>query len=195
MSDQVTEQWAIVIDTDSYSGNFEREMGAFVTGQETVRGERFMDEIRKHFGFNSKLRGAYWEDDPRNPFANLFMQWPGEHGDELAHIEPTPGFGNDGKGNHARVDSPAKKKKYKWPAYQSVIMRCFERPSKEQIKILKEWAFKFSERSKAPKGAWVEAREERDPFHFKPAINILGIRLICEKTTTETVEEVDLALE
>lgn len=196
MDNKVQEQWAIVIDTDSYSGNFEREMGAYITGTETIRGERFVEDIRKHYGFNPKVRGSYWDDDERNPFANLFENWPGEHGDELAHIWPTPGWGNNGKGEHVQLSTltAAKAKKCRWPAYQSVIIRCCQRPTQKQIQVLKEWAFKFSERSKAPKPEWkAEDQGTRDPFYFKPVVNIIGIRLLCDKTITETTE-IDLGL-
>jgi hypothetical protein len=176
MSEESQEQWAIVIDTDSYSGNFEREMAAYITGQRTIRGENFVHDFE----------AAFEEEDP---FEDLFVEWPGEHGYELAHIHPTPGWGNNGRGDHKKLSdlSVAKRKKYTWPAYQSVIIRCNEKPSQVQIEILKEWANKFAAKSREPKVQRGFDENMKNPFHYIQPLNIIGFRLICEKTVTETI--------
>lgn len=109
---ETKKQWSIIIDTDSYSGNFERAMTAYITGQETIGGEDFVYDFREHYGVHNKEYGVTWEDDYRNPLAGVFIEWPGEHGDELGHIWPTPGWGNNA-GDHKKLSdlSPAKRKK------------------------------------------------------------------------------------
>jgi hypothetical protein len=176
-------QWSVVIDTDSYSGNFEREMVAFITGYETPRGDKFVYPIRRAFGFESRCYGAVWDEADENPFVLLFIPWPGNWGEELAHICPTPGYGNNGRGEHCQVTTPAQKTRYPYPAFQSVQIRCSEKPSAEALTILKEWSYKFAERSRAEKPQW-NPRTGRyshdDPFVSIPPLNIIGFRLICE---------------
>lgn len=188
-------QWSIIIDTDSYSGNFEREMAAFITGYETIRGEKFVHPIRRSFGFESRSYGANWDEANENPFVLLFVPWLGDHSEgwenpEIANICPTPGYGNNGYGQRMKVTTPEEKKHFPYPAYQSVQIRCSEKPSEEVIAILKEWAYKFAERSKAEKPVWnTQTRRYSfdDPFcHIQP-LNIIGFRLICENPSFETV--------
>ncbi len=184
------EQWSIIIDTDSYSGNFEREMGAYITGLETIRGEDLIHDFREAHGVNRKERNVYWNDDPRNPLAEVFMEWPGEHGDELAHICPTPGYGNNGHGEHKKLSelTPAKAEKYLCPAYQSVQLRTNEKPTDEQVKLIKEWAYKFAAKTQDPKPTLAEYEKsgrDNHPFYFQQPIKIIGFRLQCDRMTTE----------
>lgn len=183
-------QWAVIIDTDRYSGNFEREMGAFITGYETIRGERFVKDIREAYGFEPRAYGADWATHEENPFRDLFIEWPGEHGDELSHIHPTPGFWNDGHGTHIQGEPSVRVRNnrslrgpHAFPAYQSVIMRCTQEPTAEQVRILTEWAQKFSERTNTPKPEWTAAMgrdRNLDPFYFQQSTNILGVRVVCD---------------
>lgn len=177
MSNETKKQWAVIIDTDSYSGNFERELAAYVTGIETIRGEHFVREFQETF-------------DGEDPFEGLFMRWPGEHGNELAHIHPTPGWGNNGLGDHVKLSdlTPSKRRKFTWPAYQSVILRTYEKPSEVQLEILREWALKFAAKSREPNA------HKKYPFTHIHPINIIGIRVVCEETITKVTREISVSL-
>lgn len=143
MSEQNTEEWWVIVDTDSYSGNFEREMASYITGYPQTRGEKLVKDIQSHYGFNPKVYGSEWEDHPQNPWAGLLEYSDGEYGPELAHICPTPGYGNDGHGGSKKLTGGPEDKYYPYPSYQSVHMLYTERLSNEQLGLLKEWAEKF----------------------------------------------------
>lgn len=166
------EEWWVVIDTDAYSGNFEREMASYITGYPQIRGNGLEKDIHSFYGFNPKVYGADWDDHPQNPWAGLFQYSDGEYGPEIAHICPTPGYGNDGHGNHRELTGTPRDKKFSYPAYFSVKMLCYERPSEEQLKLLREWAEKF-----------VALKLRNGPS------KILSVRLI-RKATTLTTEQV-----
>lgn len=174
------EQWSIIIDTNSYSGNFEREMGAYITGLETIRGELFVHDIRNHYGFDEDEDGDWYECE-KNPYGDIFRTWPGDHGEELANICPTPEYKKSGK------------KVRNKDVYQSVQIRTSQRPTEEQIKVLKEWAYRFAaktQESRLPYEEEKKAEKERgyrNPFFYQTPIDILGFRLTCDRTTTEEI--------
>lgn len=153
MNTNDTKSWYVVIDTDSYSGSFEREMCSYATGFEQCRGEGLGEEIQAAYGYDRKVFGTSWETHDANPFLLLFEESknPAPSFDdwrmaELAHIWPTPGYGNDGHGKHRKIKSSADARRYSWPAYQSVIMKCSEEPSPKHLAILREWVEKFAAR-------------------------------------------------
>jgi len=82
--------WAFIIDTDSYSGNFERELCAWVTGQV---GE--CDVGDKH----AEIAQEELPDDLVNWFEHHVQQVSDDHGCRRPVTAwPTPGFFNDGMG-------------------------------------------------------------------------------------------------
>lgn len=193
----VKEQWAIIIDTDSYAGNFEREMVAFITGLETIRGERFWHEFHAAHGASDKEHGFDWQTDDRNPLALVFIKWPRDYGDgyishDYAWITSTPDYANNGNGSHNNVVNLSKKeqKKHKYPAFGSVIIRCYDKPSDENVALVKEWAEKFAARSRVEKATppkdWKKQQEFRgaNPFHSVYPLNILGVRVTCDPSVT-----------
>ena len=123
--------YAFIIDTDSYSGNFEREMAAFLTGVETVRGEKWIEEFEKEYGKND-------EDSIVNNLLYLYS----EHGDEFQSIWESPNWRNDGNGKHYPKNS-AKGKKCRYAAYNSVAIFFRNLPDEQSIAMLKERAYKF----------------------------------------------------
>ena len=133
-----------VVDTDSYAGNFERELTAFCTGVvgECGKGEEEADAFRGEH----PDRVEFYED--------LMLQEPDDHGCRRpASIYPTPGWLNDGLGNHYReadAGSPTVIEQYRasvedhlkrypksecpaepgrYPAYNSVAMFMDQEPS------------------------------------------------------------------
>lgn len=91
-----TDCWLLVIDTDSYSGNFERELTAYLTGQ--------IGEC----GVGDKLAAIFAEDAKTNKppvnFDDLVLSEADEHGcARPCTIFPTPGWYNDGMGGHYKA--------------------------------------------------------------------------------------------
>ena len=87
------ELYILKIDTDSYSGNFEREMIAYSTGLYCIRGERETQDFIDTYGEEKSWEIADYaimvrdpRDDDRRP--------------EYAHIDITPGIYNNGLGFH-----------------------------------------------------------------------------------------------
>lgn len=90
---KTSERYILIVDTDSYSGNFEREMIAYATGLYCIRGERETQDFHDTFGEEKSWEIAEYamevrdeNDDDRRP--------------EYAHIWPTPGVYNNGLGFH-----------------------------------------------------------------------------------------------
>lgn len=95
MDGMVLDRYVLVIDTDKYAGNFEREMVAFITGQ--------VGECE----VGLKARDAFRAEFPDLDFEDLVIDQPNEHGCwRPASIWPSPYFWNDGYGNHHRNEVP-----------------------------------------------------------------------------------------
>lgn len=88
-------QYTFIIDTDSYAGNFEREMCAYITGciGDCEVGEEWADKFRKEYG------------DPEYEFSNVYQK-ADEHGCyRPCAIQTTPGYINSGYGAHFKDTS------------------------------------------------------------------------------------------
>jgi len=97
------------IDTNEYSGNFEREMVAFITGQ---IGECGVGEENAVLAEKSlpKIVTDWFSEN------TIFTLDDNNGCSRPAEIVPTPGWSNDGNGKHVKGEG-------KYPAYQSVQMR------------------------------------------------------------------------
>jgi len=116
-----------VIDTDTYSGNFERELCVFCTGQ-YGECEVGMDLAKQ---FKANFPAEYKE---LRKIVNCYV--PDEHGvGRPATIWPTPGFWNNGNGKHF-PDFKWNGKSDKYPAYQSVAIFFYKKPTHEQINFI-----------------------------------------------------------
>lgn len=124
---------SLVIDTDTYAGNFERALLAAATGvlTEYATGEA-EEEASKYDGPDmSNVVGYMLNESGSNPFI------------DRCTIYPTPGWGNDGKGNEYRVtpDRPAKH-----PAYLSVRIPIGRPLSADHLDGVKRRALAFATR-------------------------------------------------
>lgn len=158
--------WIFLIDTNKYSGNFERPMCAYVCGHigDCEVGEEEMKIYLK---------------EKKTPLANV-LQKPDEHGCyRPCAIWPTPGWSNDGMGGHKKLK---KGESMGFPAYQSVAIFFEQKPTANQLKILMERAHAFKQYLKKTKG------------YYRQAVNILGFRLITEEIVhTEVWKHGDVA--
>lgn len=154
-------KWTFVVDTDSYAGNFERELACYVVGQ--------CDDHGEHRG--GPYREMYERDfKGKDPFEDLVehrINDPGDDGIMRAPMDlaPTPGYENDGHGNHRPIASG---KKPKHPAYNSVAIFLSRKPKDKELKILVARAKAFAD---LPKTKQWDSRPK-----------ILGIRLVEERT-------------
>jgi hypothetical protein len=176
---QLTDQrWLLVVDTDAYAGNFERYMTAYMTGQvgECAVGEEVVAALPE-----ADLTALAW-------VAEVIGQEVDEHGvHRPVRIEPTPGFFNDGRGQHFRdgeappnglfLDKP-------WPAYQSVAILFTALPSPEQIRQLQERARTFCARYTRAQSATLGLADVLAPA---APVQILGFRILEEALATRLV--------
>lgn len=155
-----------VIDTEQYSGNFERQMCAFFTG---VTGD---------CGVGLEYARVFKIDHKQTPiidaFANMVKQVPDDHECyRPCSVWETPGWVNDGKGNHS--------KQYMlrdgdYPANQSVAIYFEKRPTDTMIELMKIRANKFNEYH-------VGQHVRNEP------VTITGFRLITVKIKREDIVE------
>ena len=185
-------EYMFVIDTESYSGNFEREITAYCTGRigDCEVGDGEASIFRKEVGDPDKIFGGV-------------LDIPDEHGcSRPTSIYPTPGWFNNGMGGHFRdgqdeeslehykkacilysekkvhpkdqekhtkrwLDMANKASLTKHAAYLSVAIFFSDKPTIEQINII-------IERSKA----YTEPRN----------INITGFRILKQETIMAQIE-------
>lgn len=130
--------YTLIVDTNLYSGNFEREMCAFITGQIGECGvgrgeaseaeEELSQEALAWFSENIEERGEEGEEYPcMRPCA----------------IAPTPGRVNNGTGGHYDADKYTGT--YRHPAYESVGIFFSAKPPAAIFRIAKERAQLFAD--------------------------------------------------
>ncbi len=140
-----TNCFGFVVDTNLYAGNFEREMCAYMTG--CVGECEVGDKYAALFFEDMKLDAE--EQDLSENEVFLCQQIPDDHG---CH-RPVSIYGN----------------------CNSLVIYFENKPTEEQIKILKERAYKFND---AYKKIYVEWHKED--------VKVLGFKLV-EYKSTETI--------
>ncbi len=117
-------EYGIIIHTNKYSGNFYREMCAYITGEVGSCG----------------VGTAYIKENPEPmSFRNMIKS----SGRKPVQIYETPGYYNDGFGNHYEENNfPVDKIKY--PAYQSIIIYFKRKPDHEIREYIQTRALEFS---------------------------------------------------
>lgn len=121
------DDYGIVIDTEQYAGNFERELCAACTGRHDDTSGRAKALAMAYDGpdFEDKISG---KDDEHGCYRH-------------ATVFPTPGWSNDGKGGHTKLTGKAK---MRYPAYLSVLIHLNSDLTQKQIDGIKERAFAFA---------------------------------------------------
>lgn len=189
--------YLFVVDTESYAGNFERPLCAFVTGQvgECGVGEELAEQARKEIGEALLL----WFD------ANVAFK----EEDGVARpvgIRPTPGWYNDGYGGHyregedpqvvrerfeknvravpTRIDhaSILKAGPGRFPSYQSVEIYLDKVPTAEIFKLMEERVRRFAV-ERPDTRAYLEEGETPEP------LTVTAVRLV-KQTTIVTEEDI-----
>jgi len=158
--------YIFVIDTEQYAGYFERELCAWCTG----RKEEYFHEWTLGYADECvKLKPVQWFDDLLN---NSYRHPDAEH-DTIVHIEPTPGWWNDGMGKHYR-DGEGPDKKDKYPAYLSVGISFYDRPTDEQLEFMMKRARAFEKEQ--PEGC----------IGRRTKIDVTGFRLLKRTVTYDS---------
>jgi hypothetical protein len=177
------EKYLLIIDTEEYAGNFERQLCGYVTGQADYdtqgkeEADIFLNEVDADI--------ANWFEE------NIVSITDVNGNDQFVKLSPTPGWFNDGVGNHYKngCDPLLVVKKYnkiqkkykekypnssscelvtsideivKYPAYMSIEIMFYKKPSNIIIDLVAERARKFCEDSR---------------FDFRPE-KITAIRLV-----------------
>lgn len=129
----------LIVDTENYSGNFERQMVAFATG---CYGDCGVGDTEAELAREDMQHYSWWED-------NMVMQEDDEYGADVmrpASIHPTPGWFNNGRGYHFRGDSDeADTITERYPAYLSVKMVVEQLPPQEVWEEFQERVIEFCE--------------------------------------------------
>ncbi|MBU1976527.1 MAG: hypothetical protein KKA62_01075 [Nanoarchaeota archaeon] len=130
------DHYLFVIDTDTYAGNFERQMCAYVTGQ---IGEC---EVGKE-----QARLAKQEiPEVVAQLEELIKSVPDEHGcHRPVSIFPNPRYGNDGQGNQALLTAE-NREQFPGPAYNSVAIYFNSIPDSRLLDVMKERAKEIAAR-------------------------------------------------
>lgn len=163
-------RYYFVVDTDTYSGNFERQLCAYITGR---CGDWSPAGRIAEFALKSPEVGDIGQH---------VIDMNGEYGPVPVTIVPTPGFYNDGVGNHHRINKK-KKPLHAFPAYQSVAIRLDEKPTPEILKAMCRRAREFSAICSAKDYEKIGC-DEFDLSNF----GIIGFRLIVKKTSTKSIK-------
>ena len=128
--------YKFIIDTNSYSGNFEREMCAYMTGT--------YDEFTM---VGAELADTFSNEDISKEISNNILFVQNKHFPEVLTpvlLEKTPNRVNIGKGRIVDENSiEAIKASKKYDAYESVAILFKENPEKF-IKTLEQRAYSFA---------------------------------------------------
>lgn len=123
-------QYLFIIDTDSYAGNFERELCAYITG---VLGECGVGD-QEQIEFNKSVSDALAEQ-----FCEIVEHVADDHGCfRPCAISETPDRGNNGYGSHG-----PKSLAFPYAAYESVEIYFNQMPTVEMIQLMKERAQEY----------------------------------------------------
>lgn len=119
----MTTKYTFVIDTDQYSGNFEREMTAYCTGVigECEVGREYQQMFNEDSDINTRIEQR---DDGEGCYRPTII-WT------------TPNMSNDGYG------TIVKGTQFKYPAYCSVAIYFCQHPSPSDIEMIKRRAQQF----------------------------------------------------
>ena len=148
-------KYIFVIDTEQYAGNFERDLCAWITGcvGECEVGEEYAKKV---------------PPEVVAKFEDILEHRPDEHGVcRPCEIWETPGWYNDGKGNHFKGEG-------EYPAYLSVAIFLHKIPAMETLETMRRRANAFNEARKEIEEAWNNS-----------PITITQFRLLEEKITID----------
>jgi hypothetical protein len=168
----------IIVDTTKYSGNFSRELSAWVFG---VVAE-YADPDTPLLEQDPTLAWARQNEKTYESGALELVRNDDHDCWEWENITPTPGWVNDGFGNHRRLkdDETSESVQGTWGAYQSVVWRFTRRLTDEECASVIPRVLSFP-----------EAFVRLSPDYMRPsAPEIEAVRILdVEETRTEHERE------
>lgn len=117
-----------IVDTDSYSGNFEKELCAYCTGSSRWRGEEEAENFLQTYG-----------EEFVDNFQEILDTFSSSC-DDCVGIAPTPGYANNGCGIHYKIGDLDAEKEAKEKAPLSYIREL------EQVKKYTHWSKEVQEK-------------------------------------------------
>ncbi len=157
-------QYEIVVDTDTYSGDFEREMATFVFGAVSEYG--CADLLEKIDSADLALMKWAWDSDTGE--GALELQQDEDYGaSEFQRIEPTPNWANNGMAKQAQLKDELTGTA---PAYQSVAFRFNRELTPEELALVVERGKLFP--------AFYKAYEPHIQPNHAAGISIIDVRLV-----------------
>lgn len=171
------EYYVFTIDCTEYSGNYERQMTAYITGVygECEVGKDIADEIESELeGFRDEIDG-------------IIMHQPDERGcSRPCEIVPTPGWINNGMGVNSRINPDDQSTTKGYDAYNSVGIFLFEIPSDELLQLFCDRAKNFTNYISKKK----QEAESTDKYYYACAenVDIDGFRILQRTTTCTTLK-------
>jgi len=163
----------LLIDTDAYAGNFDRQMFAWIFGIGATDEEpSYIDELCevavRDLGPDGGRLCGFLETRPR--------EHDGNYHPSFIDIYPTPGFWHDGEGNHFPNRTKPGKGQTTFPAYQTlgVFVKFKYVFPVDLLRIVKKRARMFAKLNWSDRHMWV------DPFKIR------GFRLITTTSNTAT---------
>jgi hypothetical protein len=162
------DRWYFIVDTDSYAGNFERELCAYVIGAAGEHGAHVAGPYLKLF--------RMWCPVELGSLSDTRIADSGDDGtrESPCDLAPTPGWSNNGNGKSYRVRPNNKRYRYKHPAYNSVALFLRRRPSDDELTELVKRALEFPTLQKV------------HPWEARPT-EILGCRLLKEAVQVDYI--------
>lgn len=133
-----TKVFIFTVDTDKFSGNFEREMFAYLTGVNYEYYHPWAQQLQKE----TRDEYAKMDPSPNEFFEDNLVYSVNEDTDQTNRVAycimPTPGWWNNGSGTHHKGKPPKDRRTY--DAYQSVGIKLRQFPPKWIRTILIERA-------------------------------------------------------
>ena len=158
------EEFAALIDTNEYSGNFEREMVAYITAQigECGVGQPIAELAEAEL---TEKQFEWFEE-------NILHKLDDNGCSRPARIAPTPGWSNNGNGVHYHNED------HPYPAYQSVEILFYNKVPARIRKIIEKRAYKFA----------TDPQSKNVRISSLGPIQITAVRFVKRVTTIEEIE-------
>jgi hypothetical protein len=145
--------------TDSYAGNFERELASFVTGLEFPRGAEYAEMLDSNDRYLDPTVREWWM------LYNYEYNYENDDYPEAVSIWPSEDYFNNGRGQYFKIGERVEDlfQGREWPAYFNVAIFSSKEPADDILEKMWERAQDFP-------SAFKSARECSVP-------NIIGMRL------------------
>lgn len=121
--------YAVVIHTEQYAGNFHQQLCAYLTGASDHH-------------VSEKEAGEFQKEVKNFKLSNHLYSFERASGCEMnSHMHATPGWSNDGNGNHFKDLLSTN------PAFLSMVMFFSRKPTENELNIMTKRASDFAQKN------------------------------------------------